>query len=69
MPVLSGERPIGRVAPRVDRRRGVLVVEGVFAEAGAEIGDSVSEASRRQRALAGRRPPWYGLGLDCLLAE
>ncbi len=32
MPVLSGERLIGRVVPRMDRRRGELVVEGVFAE-------------------------------------
>ena len=32
MPVLAGERLIGRVVPRVDRRRGVLVVEGMFAE-------------------------------------
>jgi len=34
MPVLTGERLIGRVAPRTDRRRGVLVVEGAFAEDG-----------------------------------
>jgi uncharacterized protein YcaQ len=35
MPVLAGERLIGRVAPRMDRRRGVLVVEGVFVEEGS----------------------------------
>jgi uncharacterized protein YcaQ len=35
MPVLAGERLVGRVAPRMDRRRGVLVVEGVFAEESA----------------------------------
>ena len=34
MPVLAGERLIGRVTPRMDRRRGMLVVEGVFAEDG-----------------------------------
>jgi uncharacterized protein len=34
MPVLSGERLIGRVAPRLDRRRGVLAIEGLFAEDG-----------------------------------
>ena len=28
MPVLSGERLIGRVAARADRKNGVLVVEG-----------------------------------------
>jgi uncharacterized protein YcaQ len=32
MPVLAGERLIGRVMPRMDRKRGELVVEGVFAE-------------------------------------
>ena len=32
MPVLAGERLVGRVSPRMDRRRGELVVEGVFAE-------------------------------------
>ncbi len=34
MPVLSGERLIGRVAARVDRPRKVLSVEAMFAEAG-----------------------------------
>jgi len=34
MPVLAGERLVGRVVPRMDRRRGELVVEGVFAEDG-----------------------------------
>ena len=34
MPVLAGERLIGRVVPRMDRKRGELVVEGVFAEDG-----------------------------------
>ena len=31
VPVLAGERLIGRV-PQMDRKRGELVVEGVFAE-------------------------------------
>ena len=30
-----GERLVGRVAPRMDRRRGELAVEGVFAEESA----------------------------------
>jgi uncharacterized protein YcaQ len=34
MPVLAGERLVGRVVPRMDRRRGELIVEGVFAEEG-----------------------------------
>ena len=35
MPVQAGERLIGRVALRMDRKRGELVVEGVFAEEGS----------------------------------
>ena len=49
MPVLAGERLIGRVSPRMDRRRGVLVVEGVFAE-----------RIRRRGGAAG----WFGGGGD-----
>ncbi|MGW4485822.1 winged helix-turn-helix domain-containing protein [Amycolatopsis sp. NPDC004368] len=35
LPLLHGDRLIGRVAPRLDRRRGVLELEGVYAEHGA----------------------------------
>ena len=35
MPILAGERLTGRIAARVDRRGGVLAVEGMFAEPGA----------------------------------
>jgi uncharacterized protein len=35
MPMLAGERLIGRVVPRMDRKRGELVVQGVFAEEGS----------------------------------
>ena len=35
MPVLAGERLTGRVATRVDRKSGVLVVEATYAEPGA----------------------------------
>ncbi|WP_326565450.1 crosslink repair DNA glycosylase YcaQ family protein [Amycolatopsis rhabdoformis] len=35
LPILHGDRLIGRIAPRVDRRRGVLELEGVYAEDGA----------------------------------
>jgi uncharacterized protein len=38
MPVLAGERLVGRVAPRMDRRRGELVIEGMFAEEPADPG-------------------------------
>ena len=58
MPVLAGERLIGRVVPRVDRRRGVLVVEGMFAEpesasAGALPDGSVAAAIESLASFAG----------------
>jgi len=58
MPVLAGERLIGRVVPRVDRRRGVLVVEGMFAEpesvgAGAPPDGSVAAAIESLASFAG----------------
>ncbi|MFF7338392.1 winged helix-turn-helix domain-containing protein [Streptomyces sp. NPDC008163] len=43
MPILHGERLIGRVAPRMDRRRKVLKLEGVFAEPDAPGGAAVEE--------------------------
>jgi uncharacterized protein len=61
MPVLSGDRLIGRVAPRMDRRRGVLVVEGVFAEDGASAGagPAVAAAVESLAAFAGARSVSY----------
>ncbi len=53
MPVLSGERLTGRVVPRMDRRRGVLVVEGVFAEAGAPPDPLVPEVLESLAAFGG----------------
>ncbi|MGO8891710.1 MAG: winged helix-turn-helix domain-containing protein [Streptosporangiaceae bacterium] len=58
MPVLAGERLIGRVVPRVDRRRGVLVVEGMFAEPesageGAPPDGSVAAAIESLASFAG----------------
>ncbi|GAA3254620.1 winged helix-turn-helix domain-containing protein [Nonomuraea helvata] len=51
MPILHGERLVGRLVPRLDRRRGVLEIEGVFPEPGfpgdeasvGAIGESVAE--------------------------
>ena len=34
LPVLYGERLIGRISPRMDWRKGVLMIEGVYEEAG-----------------------------------
>jgi uncharacterized protein len=75
MPVLSGDRLIGRVVPRLDRRHGVLEVEGVFAEDGApaDAAPAIAGAIESLAAFAGARSvryagpvwdPWTGdLGL------
>ena len=61
MPVLSGDRLIGRVVPRMDRRRGVLEVEGVFAEDGApaDAGPAIAGAVESLAAFAGARSVSY----------
>ncbi|MFG2626559.1 hypothetical protein [Streptomyces sp. NPDC048473] len=33
-PILHGDHPVGRAAPRFDRSRGVLLIEGLYLEAG-----------------------------------
>jgi uncharacterized protein YcaQ len=56
MPVLAGERLIGRVVPRMDRKRGELVVEGVFAEdacAGSMADAPVAAAVESLASFAG----------------
>ena len=68
MPVLSGERLIGRVVPRLDRRRGELVVEGVFAEeefggAGAVADRSVAAAIESLASFAGAGSVSYSGGV------
>ncbi|NUR93393.1 MAG: winged helix-turn-helix domain-containing protein [Nonomuraea sp.] len=37
LPILDGERLTGRVAPRLDRRTGILDIEGLYAEPGAPV--------------------------------
>ncbi len=53
MPVLSGDRLTGRVVPRMDRRQGVLVVEGVFPEPGAPSDPELGRAIESLAAFAG----------------
>ena len=53
MPVLAGERLIGRVAARVDRKSGVLVAEGMYAEAGAPSDPALSAALESLASFAG----------------
>ena len=49
LPILRGDRLIGRIEPAFDRKTGVLHVHGVFAEPGASAGagPGVAGATRR----------------------
>ncbi|MEV6901211.1 crosslink repair DNA glycosylase YcaQ family protein [Amycolatopsis sp. NPDC051372] len=55
LPILHGDRLIGRVAPRADRRRGVIELEGVYAEPGApaRAGTAVRRAIAELAAFTG----------------
>jgi uncharacterized protein len=55
LPILRGDRLIGRVDPRFDRRERVLHVGAVHAEAGSTLADGAA-AARAIRELAG----WLG---------
>jgi uncharacterized protein len=49
LPILRGDRLIGRIEPAFDRKTGVLHVKGVFAEPGApaSAGTGIAAATRR----------------------
>jgi uncharacterized protein len=53
MPVLAGERLVGRAAVRVDRKSGVLVVEGMYAEPGAPPDPALPAAVESLASFAG----------------
>jgi hypothetical protein len=57
LPILRGDKLIGRIEPALDRKNGVLQVHGVFAEPGASAsaGPGIAAAARR---LA----KWLGAG-------
>ena len=59
MPVLRGDRLIGRVDPRLDRRSRVFRIGAIAAESGApgEAGPAVADA-------LGRLASWLGANLD-----
>jgi uncharacterized protein YcaQ len=50
LPILHGERLIGRVAPRYDRKRETLTLEGVYAEPSASRAKTVARAVGRSLA-------------------
>ena len=70
LPILRGDRLIGRIEPLHDRKAGVLRVNGVFAEPGApkSAGVGIARALRRlakwlgaeEIVYAGRVPPAWG---------
>ena len=49
LPILRGDRLIGRIEPAFDRKTGVLHVRGVFAEPGAPAGAGAGIASATRR--------------------
>jgi uncharacterized protein YcaQ len=53
MPVLLGERLTGRVAARVDRKSGVLLVEAIYAEPGAPPDPALPAAIESLASFAG----------------
>jgi hypothetical protein len=57
LPFLLGERIVGRVDLKADRRAGVLRVHAAFAEPGAPV-ETAAELAAELRALGG----WLGLG-------
>ena len=55
LPILRGDRLIGRIEPVFDRKTGVLRVDGVFAEPGAPRAPAAeSRATRQPREVARR---------------
>ncbi|MGH3761083.1 winged helix-turn-helix domain-containing protein [Actinophytocola sp.] len=64
MPILHGERLVGRISPRRDPKRGVLVVDGVFLEpdvrAGVGLRRSVTSQIASLARLVGAHTVEYG---------
>jgi uncharacterized protein YcaQ len=61
LPILRGDRVIGRIEPAFDRKTGVLRVHGVFAEpsAPANAGPGIAAATRRLAKWLGAREIAY----------
>jgi uncharacterized protein YcaQ len=53
MPVLAGERLTGRIAARVDRKSGVLAIEGMYAQPGAPADPALPAAIESLASFAG----------------
>ncbi|MEV6864967.1 crosslink repair DNA glycosylase YcaQ family protein [Streptosporangium subroseum] len=53
LPILHGERLIGRLVPRLDRRRGLLEIEGMFPEAETLADEATTRAVGRAVAELG----------------
>jgi uncharacterized protein len=59
MPVLAGERLTGRIAARADRRKNVLVTEGMYPEPGAPPAPALPAALGSLASFAGVGPVSY----------
>jgi uncharacterized protein YcaQ len=61
LPILRGDRIIGRIEPVFDRKAGVLRVEGVFAEPGApaSAGPGIARATRKLARWLGTKEVCY----------
>lgn len=62
LPILRGDRIIGRIEPSYDRKSGVLTVKGVFAEPGApaSAGAGIARATRNLGKWLGAKEIAYG---------
>jgi uncharacterized protein len=71
LPILRGDRVIGRIEPVFDRKAGVLRVEGVFAEpnAPAAAGRSIAAAVKRLAKWLGATEIAYGRRVPALWRE
>jgi uncharacterized protein YcaQ len=62
LPILRGDKLIGRIEPVYDRKAEVLHVQGLFAEPGAPpgAGAGIARATRRLAKWLGAKPITYG---------
>ena len=64
MPILRGERLVGRIDPKLDRKKGILHVHGVFLEEGvaasAELARELTQTVRELAIFLGAKEVVYG---------
>jgi uncharacterized protein YcaQ len=64
LPILHGDRLIGRISPKMDRKKNVLNIEAVYAEDNApktvKVGRSVQKAIEELAGFLGAKTINYG---------